>query len=63
MENEALVTHFLDQSDAWTRDIVRRHGWAVEYVFGEGEKYPPVAYTVGLYGLSEHPELAIFGKN
>jgi Domain of unknown function (DUF4262) len=63
MENDALVTHFLDQTDAWTRDVVRRHGWAVEYVFGEGQQYPPVAYTVGLYGFAEHPELAIFGMD
>lgn len=61
MDEEELVRQFLDQSDAWMRDTVRRYGWAVEYVFGEGAPRPSFAYTVGLYGFREHPELAIFG--
>ncbi len=62
MENDAQVRHFLDQQDAWTRDTVRRHGWAVQYVYGEGDRDPPFAYTVGLFGLG-HPELVIFGMS
>ncbi len=59
MENDAKVRQFLDQQDAWTRDTVRRRGWAIEYVHGEGEA-PPCAYTVGLFGFG-YPELVVFG--
>ncbi|RIQ11667.1 DUF4262 domain-containing protein [Jiangella rhizosphaerae] len=45
-----------DQEDAWMRDTVRRHGWAVQYAAGA----PPFAYTVGLYGLG-HAELLVYG--
>ena len=45
-----------DQEDAWLRDTVRRHGWAVQYAAGS----PPFAYTVGLFGF-EHPELLVYG--
>lgn len=60
MDNDALTTHFLDQSDAWTRDTIDRRGWALQYVFGDGEHDPPFCYTIGLHGLG-HPELVVFG--
>lgn len=58
------VQQWLDQEDAWMRDTVRRHGWAVQYVLGDAcsgpsgcacggspGADPPFAYTVGLYGF------------
>jgi hypothetical protein len=62
MESDAEIRAFLDQQDAWTRDTVRRCGWAIEYVHGEGERDPPFAYTVGLFGLG-YPELVVFGMD
>ncbi|RIQ11666.1 DUF4262 domain-containing protein [Jiangella rhizosphaerae] len=67
------VQQWLDQEDAWMRDTVRRHGWAVQYVLGDAcsgpsgcacggspGADPPFAYTVGLYGFG-HPELLVYG--
>jgi len=62
---------FYDQHDAHIADIVRRHGWFIQYVGGEvcvepacecgSESHqPPFAYTVGLFGLG-HPELLVLG--
>lgn len=56
---DAQTLAWLDQEDARTAEIVRRHGWMVQYVFGEADD-PPFAYTIGLFGLA-HPELLIFG--
>jgi hypothetical protein len=39
--------------------MIRAHGWAIEYVFGEARS-PSFAYTIGLFGLG-HPELIVFG--
>lgn len=58
-ESDAQTVAWLDQQDRTITQIVRRHGWAVQYVIGEGTE-PPFAYTVGLFGLS-HPELIVFG--
>jgi hypothetical protein len=61
MESDAQMVHFLDQSDAWTQDMIDRFGWALQYVFdGEGDHVPPFCYTIGLHEL-DHPELLIFG--
>lgn len=63
---------WLDQQDAMVADVIRRHGWFIQYVGGglcstpgcdcsdEGEV--PFAYTVGLFGLG-HPELLIMGTD
>ena len=53
------IKQWLDQEDALTRDIVRRRGWAIQSVLGEGCE-PAFSYTVGLFGFG-HPELLIFG--
>jgi Domain of unknown function (DUF4262) len=71
--SELRLLQWLDQEDAWMRDTVRRHGWAVQAVFGVGcwghpgcdcgqppGTNPSFAYTVGLYGFG-HPELVVFG--
>jgi hypothetical protein len=60
MEDKTRVRQFLKQQDAWTRETIRRSGWAIQYVSGEGDQDPPFAYTVGLFGLG-HPELVVFG--
>ncbi len=68
---DAAAQAFFDQHDAHIADIVRRHGWFIQYVGGgscgapgcdgasESDE-PPFAYTVGLFGLA-HPELLILG--
>jgi hypothetical protein len=58
---DAQIISFLDQEDAWLRETIRRYGWAVQAVYGEGEA-PPFAYTVGLTGFG-HPELLVFGMS
>jgi hypothetical protein len=61
MESEAQMVHFLDQSDAWTQDMIDRFGLALQYVFnGEDDHVPPFCYTIGLHELG-HPELLVFG--
>jgi hypothetical protein len=66
----ARIQAWLDQEDARMKDVIRRHGWAIEYVGGgfcsvpgcdgADEAGPPFSYTVGLFGLG-HPELLVFG--
>jgi hypothetical protein len=66
----ARIQAWLDQEDARIRSVIRRHGWAIEYIGGgccsvpgcDGgdDEGPPFAYTVGLFGLG-HPELLVFG--
>ncbi|HEY7564986.1 MAG TPA: DUF4262 domain-containing protein [Acidimicrobiia bacterium] len=67
---DARTQAWIDQSDAWLADTVRRHRWAIRYVGGEAcavpgcdcpqDDGPSFAYTIGLFGLA-HPELLIFG--
>lgn len=67
----AQIQAWLDQEDARIKSVIRRHGWAIEYVGGGNCSFPgcdggssgdepPFAYTVGLFGLG-HPELLVFG--
>lgn len=66
----ARTQAWLDQEDARIKEVVRRFGWAIEYIGGgccsfpgcDGgdDEGPPFAYTVGLFGLG-HPELLAFG--
>lgn len=66
----ARTQAWLDQEDARITSVIRRFGWAIEYIGGgccsapgcDGgdDEGPPFAYTVGLYGLG-HPELLVFG--
>lgn len=66
----ARTQAWLDQEDARIKEVIRRHGWAIEYIGGGCCSYPgcdggddedpPFAYTVGLFGLG-HPELLVFG--
>ena len=60
---------WLDREDAHAAAIIRRSGWLIEYVWSSAlvgsdgddeDEGPPIAYTVGLYGL-HHPELLIVG--
>ena len=57
MEHSAS-THRADQYEAWQRDTIRRHGWALQAVPGY-EDGPPYVHTVGLAGFG-HPELILF---
>jgi hypothetical protein len=66
---DAATQAWLDQEDARVADVIRRHGWYIQYVGGglcsrpgcDGghDEGPTFAYTVGLFGLG-HPELLIF---
>lgn len=66
----ARIRAWLDQEDARITSVIRRHGWAIEYIGGgccsapgcDGgeDEGPPFAYTVGLFGLG-HPELLVLG--
>lgn len=50
-----------DQEQAWLRETIREHGWAVQAVGADPERFvPPFAYTVGLTRFG-HPELVVFG--
>jgi hypothetical protein len=51
-------THQADQYGAWQRDMIRRHGWALQPMPGD-EDGPSYVYTVGLSGF-DHPELILF---
>jgi Domain of unknown function (DUF4262) len=61
---------WLDQEDAHVTTLVRKFGWAVQYVGGDvcsapecgcpKEDVPAFAYTIGLFGFG-HPELLILG--
>jgi len=66
---DARDAAWADQANAKMASVIRRHGWAVQYVGGpccdrpgcgggDGDG-PPFAYTVGLFGLG-HPELLVF---
>jgi hypothetical protein len=67
---DARTQAWLDQEDARVAAMIRRYGWAIEYVGGGScsapgcdgghSDGPAFAYTVGLFGLN-HPELLIFG--
>ena len=67
---DASAEAWLDQREALITQIVRRHGWFIEYIGGGAcsrpgcscppDDGPPFAYTVGLFGMN-HPELLIFG--
>ncbi|GAA0895233.1 DUF4262 domain-containing protein [Pseudonocardia zijingensis] len=57
MEHSA-PTHNAEQYEAWQRDTIRRHGWALQAVPGD-EDGPPYVHTVGLAGFG-HPELILF---
>ncbi len=66
----ARIQAWLDQEDARMASVIRRYGWAIEYIGGgycsvpgcDGgdDEDPPFAYTVGLFGMG-HPELLVFG--
>jgi hypothetical protein len=70
VEMTANIQAWLDQEDARIASVIRRHGWAIEYIGGGCCSFPgcdggepdeaPFSYTVGLFGLA-HPELLIFG--
>ena len=58
MDVPERFTHQTDQYEAWQRDTIRRHGWALQAVLGD-EESPPFVYTVGLAGF-RHAELILF---
>lgn len=61
MDNPERHTHLVDQYEAWQRETIRRHGWALQAVLAE-EDSPPFVYTVGLSGFA-HPELILFSTS
>lgn len=61
MDTPERFIHQVDQHDAWQRETIRRHGWALQGVLGD-EDGPPFVYTVGLSGFG-HPELILFATS
>jgi hypothetical protein len=61
MDSTERFTHQVDQYDAWQRETIRRHGWALQAVLGDDES-PPFVYTVGLSGFA-HAELILFATS
>jgi hypothetical protein len=61
MDTPERFTHQTDQYEAWQRETIRSHGWALQAVLGD-EQSPPFVYTVGLSGFG-HPELIIFAAS
>lgn len=70
---DAATRARLDQSDAWMSQTIRKHGWAVQYVYPCDDDCPhgpdpdcacetTLAYTVGLFGMG-HPELLTCGMS
>jgi hypothetical protein len=68
---DARTLAWIDQVDAERTEMIRKHGWMIQYVGGGGctapgheddpqDHEPPFAYTIGLFGL-DHPELLVFG--
>ena len=67
---DARIRSWLDQEDARLTEIIRRHGWSIQYVGGPScalpdcpcpaDDEPPFAYTIGLFGLG-HAELLVLG--
>lgn len=66
MDTPERLTHQVDQYDAWQRETIRRHGWALQAVLGScdlnDQESPPFVYTVGLSGFA-HPELILFATS
>src|SRR6476661_8442033 len=58
MDTPESLPHQIDQYEAWQRETIRRHGWALQAVLGD-EESPPFVYTVGLAGF-RHAELILF---
>ncbi len=67
---DARTQAWIDQDQARTVAIIRRHGWMIQYVGGgacgvpgcdahDDADAPPFAYTVGMFGLG-HPEFLVF---
>ena len=59
-DDPVVVQQWLDQQDAWYRETIRTHGWAIQYVFADAPQSPSLGYTVGLTGF-DHPEIVVFG--
>jgi hypothetical protein len=55
------IAAWLDQEDARIAGMIRKYGWAIEYVMGDDARQrTSIAYTVGLFGMG-HPELVFLG--
>ena len=61
MTQDPQTVAWLDQEDARLAQVIRRHRFAVQYVWsGDRPDEPGFGYTVGLFGLG-HPELVVVG--
>jgi hypothetical protein len=60
-DDPVRIQQWDDQEQAWLRETIRQHGWAIQAVSAEpARRQPPFAYTVGLTRFG-HPELVVFG--
>ena len=60
-DDPVRIQQWDDQEQAWLRETIREHGWAIQAVEAEaGRRQPPFAYTIGLTRFG-HAELLVFG--
>ena len=61
MTQDPQTIAWLDQEDERLAQVIRKHRFAVQYVYpGDDPGEPGFGYTVGLFGLG-HPELVVVG--
>jgi hypothetical protein len=60
MNDKTRASRIRDQFDAWMRDTIAAHGWALQAVLGDDDA-GPYCYTIGLSGYDRHPELMVVG--
>ena len=60
---DSQIRAWLDQEDMMVANMIRAHGWYIQYVMGDpGERTTSIAYTIGLFGIG-HPELVLLGSS
>jgi hypothetical protein len=60
-KDPARIQQWADQEQAWLRETIQAHGWAIQAVSGDVAcRVPPFAYTIGLTRFG-HSELVVFG--
>jgi hypothetical protein len=60
---DSQIRAWLDQEDMMVANMIRAHGWYIQYVMGDpAERTTSIAYTIGLFGIG-HPELVLLGSS
>jgi hypothetical protein len=60
---DAQIRAWLDQEDMMVANMIREHGWYIQYVMGDpAERTTSIAHTIGLFGIGG-PELVLLGSS